>query len=331
MKKALPVLFVLFVLSCKASPKPLWYFQTGGPVYGSPAIAGDLLLIGSSDHYLYALDPGTGREVWKKDLGARVLSRPLVDSGVIYIGNGSGDFFAVRLKDGDIQWRLKTGDLIHYDACMDQEAVYFGSRDKHFYKVSKSGQKIWAFQGNGQFKGDCTVYENLVLTSCMDQNFYGIERSSGTMGWKVHSAYPNFGGPEVFGNTVYFSTHDDIFRLEARTGKIMQQIPTSYIVYSIVFNNFLWTNEDGLRKRTLDGKSLGNVQFNSLTSFRPVIGDGFFIVGARRNEIFAVSSDLKILWTYRGKDRFWAPGVLRAGVYYTGNRDSRVYALRLPR
>ena len=42
-----------------------WTFKTGGEVKSSPTLSGDLVLIGSYDTHLYALDATTGAVRWK--------------------------------------------------------------------------------------------------------------------------------------------------------------------------------------------------------------------------------------------------------------------------
>src|SRR3984893_15414660 len=44
---------------------PLWTFTTGSEVKSSPVLANDLLLVGSYDTHLYALDSRTGKLRWK--------------------------------------------------------------------------------------------------------------------------------------------------------------------------------------------------------------------------------------------------------------------------
>ena len=150
--------------------------------------------------------------------------------------------------------------------------------------------------------------------------------------WKVDSGHHNFGPPELVGDVVYFSTHDKIFEIEARTGKVLRQFKATYVVHTFPLNDFFWSNEEfGLVKRNPDGQPVGTASFMAVTGFRPVVADGYFIVAGTRNLLYGVSFEPKIVWKYKAKDYFWAPGVISNGIYYTGNRDTRVYALRLPK
>ena len=66
-----------------------WTFLTGGPVYGSPAVARvpgtpPTVYIGSYDSHLYALDARTGRKRWRFDVGGPVPGTATVIGHTVY-------------------------------------------------------------------------------------------------------------------------------------------------------------------------------------------------------------------------------------------------------
>ncbi len=329
MKRFLLLLLVVLSVSCKASPKVVWKFKTGAHIYGSPVIAGKLLIIGSTDHWLYALDLDTGKVVWKTDLGDRILSKPLLDSGLLYVGNTAGTFFCLDAPTGAIRWRFQGGGLIHYDACSDSQYVYFGGHDQHFYKISKSGEKIWDYGTNLFFWGHCLFHDNLVITTSWDKHVYGFDRDTGRVVWKTFSGLYNYGAPELHKNRIYFATHNNLYGLDAGTGRILFRKEVGYLDHVSIAEGYLWTAEKGLTKRNLDGDVLATIKFKSMSTDKPAVGNGFFVVSGV-NRLFGVSTDLKILWEFEADESFWSPGVFHNNIYYAGNRDSYVYALRLP-
>jgi len=74
-----------------------WKFQTGDHVFSSPAISSDgTIYVGSSDHYLYALNPD-GTLKWKFQTGKRVFSSPAISSdGTIYVGSDDHYLYALN-------------------------------------------------------------------------------------------------------------------------------------------------------------------------------------------------------------------------------------------
>src|ERR1051326_1758481 len=85
-----------------------WKFQTNGYVFSSPAIAGGVAYVGSTDGKLYAVDLQAGTEKWKFKTGARITSSPAVDSEVVYFGSYDGNFYAVDAATGKEKWKFAT-------------------------------------------------------------------------------------------------------------------------------------------------------------------------------------------------------------------------------
>jgi outer membrane protein assembly factor BamB len=74
--------------------KLMWKFQTGGPVMGSPSVAGDTVYFGSWDHHLYAVGLD-GKLRSKIKLGGRVNSSPWPAGGAVFVGCDDGNVYAV--------------------------------------------------------------------------------------------------------------------------------------------------------------------------------------------------------------------------------------------
>ena len=69
-----------------------WAFQTGGPVYGSPAVAQvpgtpPTVYIGSEDSKFYALDARTGKVRWTYDVGGPVPGTATVIGHTVYVSS----------------------------------------------------------------------------------------------------------------------------------------------------------------------------------------------------------------------------------------------------
>ena len=63
-------------------------------MYSSPAVAGGLVYVGSTDHRVYALNASTGAMVWSYRTGGDVYSSSAVSQGVVYIGSYDGEVYA---------------------------------------------------------------------------------------------------------------------------------------------------------------------------------------------------------------------------------------------
>ncbi len=74
----------------------VWKFPTGGRVEGSPIVFTDGVVFGSTDGRLYAADLATGTELWRLDLGESLIASPAFGAGQIVIGGEKGTVFAIR-------------------------------------------------------------------------------------------------------------------------------------------------------------------------------------------------------------------------------------------
>ena len=76
----------------QATGKVRWAFQTGGPVYGSPAVAQvpgtpPTVYIGSEDGKFYALDARTGKVRWTYGVGGAVPGTATVIGHTVYVSS----------------------------------------------------------------------------------------------------------------------------------------------------------------------------------------------------------------------------------------------------
>jgi len=322
---------LLLLIACKPSPKVLWQFQTQAPVYASPVIADDLLIVPSNDSYIYALELNSGKVVWKRNLGAVLWASPFVEKDLIYEGTGDGYLFCLEARTGKVRWRFKTKSMIEFTPCTDESGVYFGSNDGHIYKVDKTGKQLWTHDTSGYRNwGTCVFYKDLVIADSWDSNLYGLNRNTGETVWKVSSGKYNYGSPELSGDQVYFATHDAFFNIDAASGNVLWKRKTTYLDHVLVRDGFLWTNEKGLMKRSMDGDPIAHIDFPTFTTYKPVpVKDYFILTG--RGILYAVSKNLEILWKFKADEAFWSPGVERNNIFYNGNRNGSVYALILPK
>ena len=94
-----------------AAGKQLWTYEDRQlPFFSSPAVNEKLVLIGSRDKHLHAINRTTGEAVWKFPTGGRVESSPIVFTDAVVFGSSDGRLYAASLADGAELWRLELGE-----------------------------------------------------------------------------------------------------------------------------------------------------------------------------------------------------------------------------
>jgi outer membrane protein assembly factor BamB len=129
----------------------LWRFDTGGPVYASPAIdpAGSLYA-GSWDGYFYCLGP-SGRLKWKFLAGGEITSSAgLTPGGRVVFGCRDGNIYCLDRTSGQEIWRLNTGSPVESSPAIDREGnVFVGCDGGSLLAISPHGKLAWRFLAGG--------------------------------------------------------------------------------------------------------------------------------------------------------------------------------------
>jgi outer membrane protein assembly factor BamB len=93
--------------------KVAWTYQDRAlPFFSSPAVTERLVLIGSRDKHLHAIDRRTGAGVWKFPTGGRVEGSPIVFADGVVFGSSDGRLYAASLDAGAELWRVELGESL---------------------------------------------------------------------------------------------------------------------------------------------------------------------------------------------------------------------------
>jgi outer membrane protein assembly factor BamB len=68
-----------------------------------PAVSDDRVFFGGITGILYALDAGSGKEIWKRDFGSRVSTHLTISDDDLYLGTANGHLYRVTQKTGEVK------------------------------------------------------------------------------------------------------------------------------------------------------------------------------------------------------------------------------------
>jgi outer membrane protein assembly factor BamB len=125
--------------------KILWEGNAKGQFEGSAGFAGNLVIAGCTDSFVYAWEADTGKEVWKTETG-----------GEVHAG--------VNL------WNTPEGKPL----------VLIGSYDNKLYCLdATTGTKVWDYETANYVNGAATTYENQVIFGGCDGTLYVLDCLTG--------------------------------------------------------------------------------------------------------------------------------------------------------
>lgn len=118
-------------------------------IQSSPAIWKNTVLFGARDGFLYAVESGSGKLLWRYDHKISwVNSSPAVVDGMVYGASSDGRFVnCVDIESGKELWRFKTDSLVWSSPAVTQNFFYVGDWAGNLYALDRTkGTEVWRFK-----------------------------------------------------------------------------------------------------------------------------------------------------------------------------------------
>ncbi|MCI0455657.1 MAG: PQQ-binding-like beta-propeller repeat protein [Gemmataceae bacterium] len=172
----------LYCLTTKG--KEVWKFRIeGGPVRGSPALAGKQTFVSGCDNKLHVIDVESGREAGSVQLEGQTGSTPAVADNRVYLTfMQPGYIQAVDWKKGEVAWTYEPerSQQLQSSAAATDRLVIFGGRDKLVHALDRAkGTVAWTFPTKGRIDGSPVVVGNRVFIGSLDGNLYELDLVKG--------------------------------------------------------------------------------------------------------------------------------------------------------
>ena len=97
-----------------------WTSNIGAMPSGLVVAGGKVLVAGTDEHTVFALDSGSGAQVWTCTVGGRVKSPPTYYRGTAIFGSADGCIYCLRATDGELVWRFQAAPERRFVTALDQ-------------------------------------------------------------------------------------------------------------------------------------------------------------------------------------------------------------------
>ena len=137
----------------------LWEFKTGHYLWAQPQVAGDRVLVGSMDHFIYAISL-EGEELWSAEMAGAVGNSPVLneDGSLVFVGSLGGDMIAFDTLSGDRLWTLEAEASVWGTPILVDGILKFSDSTGNIYAVdAESGENIWQTEILGNVVGGLTA------------------------------------------------------------------------------------------------------------------------------------------------------------------------------
>ena len=199
----------------------LWRYQTGGPVYSSPAVEDDLLCVGSDDGKVYALNisGSTATSKWNFTADGAVRSPITIYGNNVFFGSTNATFFAVDKETGNLIWsyHLTSGGFIDMGVAVANNAIYLTQTQGSWgiyalradtapgnYTQADPEPRLWIkTMGPGTGLTEPVVADGKIFL-CSQNVLYALDAATSAAVWtRSFTAYAYPGNPIVADSRVF--------------------------------------------------------------------------------------------------------------------------------
>jgi outer membrane protein assembly factor BamB len=252
---------------------PLPWGNEGWDYYtSSPTVLEGVVLFGSRDGHLYAVEAENGNELWRYRTEGQIWASPAVADGTVFVGSADGSLHAVDLVSGEPRWRYDTEGRSHVSAdfgfdrrtiqsspAVADGRVFFGSRDGFLYAVeAETGSLAWRFDHEVSWCVTSPAVDGGVVYAGSSDGLFAqaVDAQSGEELWRAPTEFRVFASPALSGETVLVADHAGVlFALDRRTGSERWRFRAGQAIQSspVVANGTVYVGGDDGFVYAIDG------------------------------------------------------------------------------
>jgi outer membrane protein assembly factor BamB len=181
--------------------KTEWTAHAGngsGDYYGELGLtlADDALYAADVKGRVYALDPASGKTIWRAQTGKRVISGPTVSGNAVFVGSMDGHVIALKRADGTDYWRTTLSSEVLAPPVSDGTLTIARAGDGKIYALSSvSGTQVWMFDRTVpnltlRGLGRPEINGSLVFVGMDNGRVAGVRMADGQAQWEQLIAAP---------------------------------------------------------------------------------------------------------------------------------------------
>ena len=191
----------------------------GDHTHSTPAIniESGIAFIGSNDNHLYALDAGSGEEIWKFETGGDIKSTAALFDESVLITAWDGFLYKIDQVSGEEIWKFASHgkSMSSPSVDTDDRIVIFGSHDGNVYGIDfDTGEKIWKFRTGQRILSSATIVNQsdgegkIAFIGSASDYLYGLDPKTGEQLWRFKTQGRVSSVPTIENGRMYLSGDD---------------------------------------------------------------------------------------------------------------------------
>jgi outer membrane protein assembly factor BamB/tRNA A-37 threonylcarbamoyl transferase component Bud32 len=318
------------------STELLWSFACEDEVRSSPRVNSGLVLIGSYDTNLYAIDAERGEFRWKYATEGGISSTPDVWQELVVIGSEDGIVYGLDIHRGKMRWRFRTEKAVRSSPRVEDRVIFVGSDDQHFYAIDgMRGTILWKYRTWMPIRSTACINEAMVYMGGDDGNAYCLDVRNGGLRWKQRTQRAIRTRP-IYDNGFVFvgSMDNNLYALDSQGGWPAWRFRTGHSINSspcVLGTRVFVGSADGnmYALEIKNGRLSWKYEVGSQIVSSPCVENGRLYFGSVDGNMYCLDASTgSLIWKYQTEAPIISSPSVVDGVVYVGSLDHNVYALK---
>jgi outer membrane protein assembly factor BamB/tRNA A-37 threonylcarbamoyl transferase component Bud32 len=315
----------------------VWATRTGDEVRGSATFDGQSFLIGSYDHYLYAVSPIDGSVRWRYRSGRGVVTRPVVLEHAVVFGSEDHSIYAVDRVKGTAIWSHRTGMPVRSSPLAAKGRIVIGSDDAWVYALDPvTGKVVWRQRTWGPVRSSPAEGRDAYFVGCDDSHLYALDTATGKTLWRTSCGGPVQSAPLLLGSIVVAASRSGfVSAFGVRHGERTWQFDARAPVIAsprVVNDTVIFGVADGsmVALAVEDGKPRWSARFaNQITATALLAGEVGYVGTVDGDCVCFATSNGDVIWRFQVGGGIVSTPAYGNGVLVVGSTDGRICGLAL--
>jgi len=275
-----------------------WKFATEGGLAASPVVdpQNQIVIIGSEDSVVYAIEMRTGRIVWTIMANRPVRCTARIAHEHVFFGSDDGKLYAAKANNGRVLWKYDAAAPIRTRPWVTDEFIIFGSEAGEVIGLDLGGTPKWRFRAKRGVTSSPAVHEGVVYFGSSDWHVYAVDIRTGYSIWRFRTQKPVWSSPAIdpVTKTMFIGSVDgNLYALDIESGK----------------ERWHFTTE------------------NQITS-SPAVANGAVYIGGIDRNVYSINIKTgEMNWNFTTEGPVASSPEVADNVVYVGSSDHYVYAL----
>jgi eukaryotic-like serine/threonine-protein kinase len=316
--------------------KLVWKFECEDEVRGTPIYQNGVLLVGSYDHNLYALDAETGEFIWKYATDGGIVSRPGIHEGTIYFGSEDRRLHAIIQRSGKLSWTYYTDGPIRSSPLIAENHIFIGSDDGFMHAVnSMTGRSSWKADVGSPVRSTPIIFKDYLFFGTEAGDFYCLDLRGQTK-WRFKAKRAITGSAIISQDILFLGSVDaTLYALDVRSGFVIWRfrLGKASISTPCMVENFLFTGSIDNTIYCIDKNSTKEIwRFSTehQVTGSPIIQKDSLYCGSVDKNLYCLEYRTgRLRWKFTTEGPITGSPTTYEDKIYFGSTDHQVYALAI--